>query len=303
MTRSAFPRRGLVEQHGLTVDFADRLVAEGAGHFLVRPLEGERGARFVVKQRGLPFRRVVAGSAIRHLPLRRELPAVNFLMAVFAVAGRGPEIYRLQRRLRLLRLVTARARHGAMSAQQLKRSRGVIEAGQFSPGFHHVAGLAARQASVGVWLPHPFQELPAMRVNMARSARAVFKPIGYGVSRPAGIVGLMAIHAGHRDVPAGEREAGGLVPRQGKGGGLETLHSVAALALVQVRLPRKLTVVRVAVAVSAARKTDLVSRGPPGGKMAFCAGDFGMPALERILRSGMLADAKLRGLEPLHGMA
>src|SRR2546422_9947582 len=136
-------------------------------------------------------------------------------MAVFAVAGRGPEIYRLQRRLRLLRLVTARARHGAMSAQQLKRSRGVIEAGQFSPGFHHVAGLAARQASVGVWLPHPFQELPAMRVNMARSARAVFKPIGYGVGRPAGIILLMAKLAWLPDVPGGDRDPGGLVSRHG----------------------------------------------------------------------------------------
>src|SRR3989442_9950384 len=88
VTRSAFPRRGLVEQHGLTVDLADRLVAEGAGHFLVRPLEGERGARFVVKQRGLPFRRVVAGNAIRQLPRRRELPPANFLMAGFTLAGR-----------------------------------------------------------------------------------------------------------------------------------------------------------------------------------------------------------------------
>jgi len=260
VTRSAFPRRGLVEQHGLTVDLADRLVAEGAGHFLVRPLEGERGARFVVKQRGLPFRRVVAGSAIRQLAGRRELPAVNFLMTVFAAAGRGPEIYRLQRRLRLLRLVTARARHGAMSAQQLERSRRVIEAGQFSPGFHHVAGLAARQASVGAGLSHPFQELPAMRVIMAGGARAVFKPEGYGLSRPAS-VGLVTIHAGHRDVPAREWEPGRLVLREGKGGGLEALHSVAALALVQVRRGCKLTLVRVGVAVRAARKVDFVSCG------------------------------------------
>jgi len=105
VTRSAFPRRGLVEQHGLAVDLTDRLVTEGAGHFLVRPLERERGTRFVVKQRGLPFRRVVARGAIRQLAGRRELPAVNFLMAVFAAAWCGSEIYRLQRRLRLLRLV------------------------------------------------------------------------------------------------------------------------------------------------------------------------------------------------------
>ncbi len=109
MTRSAFPRRGLVEQHGLTVDLPDRLVAERAGHFLVRPLEGERGPRFMVKQRGLPFHRVVARSAIRQLARRRELPAVNLLMAVFAATGRGPEIHRLQRGLRLLWLVTVRA--------------------------------------------------------------------------------------------------------------------------------------------------------------------------------------------------
>lgn len=302
MTRGAFSRRGLVEQHRLTVDLPDRFVAERAGHFLVRPLKGERRTRFVVKQRGLPFRRVVARSAIRQLARRGELPAVNFLMAVFAAAWCGSEIYRLQRRLRLLRLVTACARHGAMGAQQLERSRRVIEAGQFSPGFHHMAGLAAQRATVCAGLPHPFQELPAMRVIMAGGARAVFKPEGYGLSRPAS-VGLVTIHAGHRDVPAREREAGRLVLREGKRGGLEALHSVAGLAPVQVRHPRKLTVVRVRVAVGAARKVDLVSCGAPGGKMAFCAGHFGMFALERILRSGMLADAKLRGLESLHGVA
>ncbi len=93
MTRGAFSRRGLVEKNGLTVDLPDRLVAERAGHFLMRPLEGECGTRFVVKQRGLPFRRVVARSAIRQLARRGELPAVNLFMAVFAAAGRRPEIY------------------------------------------------------------------------------------------------------------------------------------------------------------------------------------------------------------------
>ncbi len=165
-----------------------------------------------------------------------------------------------------------------------------------------MAGLAARQASVGAWLSHPFQELPAMRVIMAGGARAVFKAEGYGLSRPAS-VGLVTIHAGHRDVPAREWEAGRLVLREGKRGGLEALHSMATLALVQVRRGCKLTLVRVGVAVRAARKVDFVSCGRPGREMAFRAGKFGMLAFERILRSGMLADAKLRGLEPLHGMA
>jgi len=141
-----------------------------------------------------------------------------------------------------------------------------------------------------------------MRVIMAGGARAVFKAEGYGLSRPAS-VGLVTIHAGHRDVPAREWEAGRLVLREGKRGGLEALHSMATLALVQVRRGCKLTLVRVGVAVRAARKVDFVSCGRPGREMAFRAGKFGMLAFERILRSGMLADAKLRGLEPLHGMA
>jgi hypothetical protein len=123
----AFGWRGLVEKDGLAVQCACEFVTAFTRYILVRTLEREFCARFVVEIRRFPPPRIVATGTIVNFLARSELAAMRILMASGALFRCGLEIYIFQRRLQVGRAMAVRARHAAVCAEQGKLGLRVIE--------------------------------------------------------------------------------------------------------------------------------------------------------------------------------
>ena len=116
MTSRAVLGRGLIKKHRLFRDQPGGFVAIPAAYVLVRAPQGERGPFLVIKQRRFPSRRVVTLGAASHVRFG-ELPAVDVLMAVFALRRCGTEIHIEQPGFEIRRLVAIDAGCYSMRAQ------------------------------------------------------------------------------------------------------------------------------------------------------------------------------------------
>ena len=92
MTGSAVLGRRLVKEHGLSFHLAGLLMASGATHVTMHPLQRKRCAGVVVKKRWLPLGTVVTPGTGRGLARFCELGAVNIGVATFAGRRRYFEI-------------------------------------------------------------------------------------------------------------------------------------------------------------------------------------------------------------------
>src|ERR1700732_1406078 len=82
----------LVEENRLVGDDFVQFVTIGALDVLVCATQGERGPLFVIEQRGLPLRAVVAVGAWGSVAVGDELLSVDVLVAVLALHRGGLEI-------------------------------------------------------------------------------------------------------------------------------------------------------------------------------------------------------------------
>src|SRR5262249_37332267 len=83
---------------------------------------------------------------------------------------------------------------------------------------------------------------------------------------------------------------------------MEPFHGMAALTPIHVRHRSKLSAMRVLVAIRTSGKLDLVDCCFPGWRMALCAFDCCMLAIQWIPGRRVFFKTKLRWFEPLHRM-
>ena len=114
---------------------------------------------------------------------------------------------------------------------------------------------------------------------------------------------LVTIGARNRDVPTRQHESSLLVFGQRKGRGLVSFQVVALVAGIQVRGRGKLTGMAVLVAIRAEVKFHPVQRVFALRNVALCAFHTCVPALQRILRRGVLLNREKGWLPPFHVMA
>lgn len=168
----------------------------------------------------------------------------------------------------------------------------VIEARQVCPGFHRMAGFASARPSVGAALRHLRLEFAVMRILMAACAGHVAEVIRDNLGRPGGLVCLVAFRASDSKMRPGQREARFLVQRDCIRRWLETVYVVARFAPVRVWRSRKLTAVRVLMAIGAFLERNVVARCSSCRNMAFVAGDGRMLPFQRVSGELMLLHAE-----------
>lgn len=182
----------------------------GAFHIRVHTLQRERRAAVVIEERRLPFVAVVAIGAECRVPFRELLP-MRVLVALLALFGRGLEVHVHHRGLEVRRFVAIDAGGSAMCAQQWESRRRMIELGQFLPRLGGMARLASSRPTRSFCLLHALVELPLVRIGVTtRTAQ-----IGPVIDRRGRLEFggfCVTIRARHRNVLAGEKEAGLFVP-------------------------------------------------------------------------------------------
>jgi len=154
-----------------------------AANLSVRPFKRIRSLA-VIELGRTPFRNGVARRTILLLARRHELAAVNVLMALKALAGRGIKFdgalgsIPRERALRWRWRMTSRASHRLVRAFQRKFRFCMIEAAQFAPLARVMTGLTI-QAS-GVCSRRQAFRLDAMRIHVAAGAALVIEVIEAG---------------------------------------------------------------------------------------------------------------------------
>lgn len=255
MTSGTFFWRRLVEQNRLPLHHPGQFVTAGAAHVLVRAPQCEGSSLVVIKQRRLPFHAVVTLDATRDISFCELLP-MHVLVAVLTLGRSSFEIDIQQVGFKIWRLVAVDARGSAMRPQQRKFRLRVIETRQFPPTLGGVAGLAASLGTVSPDLLHAFLELPLVGIVMATGAVQIAPVIH---NRRLGLElrrFLVAVGTRNGDVASGECEMSFLVLGQCEGGWLVAIHSMAALASIEIGRRGKLPRVPVAVAICAAIEFD-----------------------------------------------
>lgn len=121
-----------------------------------------------------------------------------------------------------------------------------------------------------------------MRVGVATGAiqvRPVINHCRFGLKLPGFLV---AVGAGHRDVPSGKKEVRVLVPRQSERRRLVGFQIVTSVTGVEVRRRYKLRDVLVRMAIGATLELYFEQSILALGKMALGAFHPGVPAFQRI---------------------
>ena len=113
----------------------------------------------------------------------------------------------------------------------------------------------------------------------------------------------MAIEAGNGHMPAGQGEAGLVVPAQRERRGRIVFDCMAFLAAAVVRRPREMAFVDIHVAIQTLAVLDVIIRSLPGGDMALGAGNGRVLPFQRVAAGGVLGRAKSRCLEALDRVA
>lgn len=215
MAGRAIPGRGLVEKNGFALHLAHELVAVGAFYTGVYAFERKTRAPVVIEHRWLPLGAVVtvgAGSGVTFC----ELFAVRVLMALLAFCRRRFEIHMNERGFEIWRLVAINTPRRAMRSQQGKRRFRMIELRQLPPGLGGVAGFTAPNLAAGSRLTHAVVELTMVRIFVTTCAAKVRPVINHCRFRLELGRLLVALGAGHGDVPSGQGKAGLFVTSQRK---------------------------------------------------------------------------------------
>jgi len=227
VARLTLPRRRLVEAHRPPRHVLHQLVAVVATHVNMRSLDRKRRAMRVIEDRRLPLRHIVAAVARRHLLRFGKLPAMHFFMAVFTLGRRNTEIDMNQLGFHRWRLVTLPTLHRPVRSQKGKFRLRMVELRQILPSLGVVASLTAQRLPVGSQLVHSFLKLPVVNVLVATRANQRLplenhrrlgrrlvteliqgRRVGTDKTGRQRFVFLVAILAGSRHMPAGQREPG-----------------------------------------------------------------------------------------------
>ena len=250
--------RRLVEENCLIGDDFVQFVTIGTLDVLVCATQGERGPLFVIEQRGLPFRAVVAVGAGGSAVFGDELFSVDVLVAVLALHRGSLEIHIDQLGFEIRRFVAVDARGCPVCSEQGELGLGMIESGEFLPRLGAMAGLATGGSFVGAELLHALLELAFMRIVVATGTVQVLPAIdsGWFGLELGGF--LVALGACYGDVAASQDKAGLLVLCQAKGRRLVSRQIVALVAGVEIRSGGKLVGVSIGMAIGAAGKLDFI---------------------------------------------
>lgn len=162
--------RGLVEENRFVGDDFVQFVTIGAPDVLVCATQGERRPLFMIEQRGLPFRAVVAIGAWGCIAFGDELLSVDVLVAVLALHRRGFEIDIDQLGFEVWRFVAVDARCCPVCSKQGELGLGMIESGELLPRLGAMADLATGGSFIGAELLHALLELAFMRIVVTSGA-------------------------------------------------------------------------------------------------------------------------------------
>lgn len=289
VTRVALKGRGLVENHGISVDESIQRVALVAFDAGMSAGEREFGALVVVKCGRNPALFIVTWSAEGFAGAVRKLAAVGFNVAAFAGQCGSLELNFLFARGHF---VASAAGYSAMRADEREFRFGVIETIDVRPRFGAVAGFATEGGAIGAAALHAIAELPVMRIGVTGGAGAVFKMEWKNFIFAASGAGDVAIGTRNGDVSAGEWIAGIAMFRNGEEGAMPIHHRVATLAGVFVRSGGELTVMGVFVAIAAIRESHFVNGFFAGGQVALRAFNCDVLPFQGIFGSGVLFRAE-----------
>jgi len=191
----------------------------------------------------------------------------------------------------------------AVSTDQSKFRFRMVEAANVDPGACAVARFAAQRRAICAFLRHALLEFSLVNIFVAGGAGAVGKMERQNLVRSSAQARFVAIRASHGHVRPGEHEAGVLVLCNRERGAMKVLHGVAILATILVGSGGKLLVMRILVAIRAGCELHFVDRIFAGGSVTFVTSYCRMFSFQRIVRSGVFLDAKLRWLPTVDGMA
>src|SRR5246127_1852569 len=209
--------RGFIEENRFVGDGFVQFVTIRTPDVLVCATQGERGPLFVIEQRGLPFRAVVAVGAGSSVAFSDELFSVNVLVAVLALHRGDLEIHVDQLGFEVWRFVAVDARRRAMCAEQGELGLGMIESGEFPPRLGAMASLATGGSFVGAELRHALVELAFVRIVVTTGAVEALPVIDDRWLRLELGGFLVALGARYCDVAASQSKSGFLMLGQGEG--------------------------------------------------------------------------------------
>jgi len=281
--------RGFVKQNQFALNLALQGMAHCAAHICVRPCQRELSALIVVKRRGRPALIHMAICTFCNSVLGNKLAAVRVRMTSFAIRRRSLELNFVGTSGHFVTFVTC---DRAMSSDQGKFRFRMIEATDVDPGPGAVARFAAQRSSVGALQRHAVLEFALMGIGVAGSARAVREMERQNLVCPSAKARFVTLRASDGHVSPGKREARVLVLGNRERRAMEILYGVAILAAALVRSGGELFVMRVLMAFGAGRELHFVNRIFARWRVAFVAGDGGMLAFQRIVRSRMLLHAE-----------
>lgn len=153
-----------VEQHQRAVHRFLKRMACRARNILVPSTQWEHRL-VVVKERWLPFVRVVTSGAI--ICALTELIGMRIFMALAAAHRRAGELHMRNCQLEIRRAMTLRTGHGAVRPNQRESCGCMIEPGEILPLLCRVARLASEGLACFIRRSHALRKLTLMNVFMA----------------------------------------------------------------------------------------------------------------------------------------
>lgn len=279
-----FRRHLLVNNDRFASDHACLLVTIITRNVRVPSLQRKMCLGLVIEDRRNPSLRIVAVRA-PGLPGFRKLPCVRVFVAILANLRSAFELH-LFRPGR--HLVAIPAFHGAMRAQQRELRFGMVVAADVRPGPRIVASFTAQSCAVGTPLRHSVLKFSTMGVLVTADAGDVHEAERQGFILTPGCTGFVAIGARHGGMGARQSETRVAMFRDRESGTVEILHGVAAFTVVLVGRGRKLTVVRIFMAIQTRGVFHFVDRVFASGQMAFRALYLYMFSPQGITRSVVL---------------
>lgn len=247
-------RRGLVEEHGLSVDGLLIGMTGGAGNILVRAFERE-GCLLVVKERRLPLVAVVARRAI--LAVRAELVEMRVFVAFAALGGGLRKRNMHHGSLQVWRSVAIDACHRAMRSGQRKLCTVMVEACEVRPLFRRVTGLATLRLSGSTEQSHTPGKLSLMNILMARGATQLREmKLCNGGARHW----LVTLVTRYSHMATCQWKAALLMLRQSHRRCLERVAGVTLLTPIAPGVAGELSLVRILMTIDAYAELDLVKR-------------------------------------------
>jgi hypothetical protein len=180
-------------------------------------------------------------------------------MACLALGGRCLEINIHQRNGRVRRFVTIDALRDRMRVPQRKAGPGVIEFGEFLPGFGGMTRFALKRPAARFLLLLKCCESPLVRVGVATRARQGLPVIARGGFRCEIPRRLVAIAARNGHMLSAKCKWSLIVPAQAECGGQKPLETVAILAAIEVWCGTELSGMLISVTVGTALELHFVN--------------------------------------------